>query len=70
MTARGSVGAAEHGRVVPVHRLIEDPDADAAPPRAPAGVLSYVSHLRRALGPGRMTDVVADFPAATSFVLP
>jgi DNA-binding SARP family transcriptional activator len=44
---------AEHGRVVSADRLIEDLYADEAPPRALAAVQSYVSHLRRALEPGR-----------------
>lgn len=44
---------AEQGRVVSADRLIEDLYADEAPPRALAAVQSYVSHLRRALEPGR-----------------
>ena len=44
---------AEHGRVVSADRLIEDLYADDAPPQALAAVQSYVSHLRRALEPGR-----------------
>jgi DNA-binding SARP family transcriptional activator len=44
---------AEHGRVVSADRLIEDLYADEAPPQALAAVQSYVSHLRRALEPGR-----------------
>jgi DNA-binding SARP family transcriptional activator len=44
---------AEHGRVVSADRLIEDLYADQAPPQALAAVQSYVSHLRRALEPGR-----------------
>jgi DNA-binding SARP family transcriptional activator len=44
---------AAHGRVVSADRLIEDLYADEAPPRALAAVQSYVSHLRRALEPGR-----------------
>ena len=44
---------AEHGRVVSADRLIEDLYAGAAPPQALAAVQSYVSHLRRALEPGR-----------------
>ncbi len=44
---------AEHGRVVSADRIIEDLYADEAPPRALAAVQSYVSHLRRALEPGR-----------------
>ena len=44
---------AERGRVVSADRLIEDLYADEAPPRALAAVQSYVSHLRRALEPGR-----------------
>jgi DNA-binding SARP family transcriptional activator len=48
---------AEHGRVVSADRLIEDLYADEAPPRALASVQSYVSHLRRALEPGRPARV-------------
>ncbi len=44
---------AAHGRVVSADRLIEDLYADEAPPRALAAIQSYVSHLRRALEPGR-----------------
>lgn len=44
---------AEQGQVVSADRLIEDLYADEAPPRALAAVQSYVSHLRRALEPGR-----------------
>jgi DNA-binding SARP family transcriptional activator len=44
---------AAHGRVVSADRLIEDLYAGEAPPRALAAVQSYVSHLRRALEPGR-----------------
>jgi DNA-binding SARP family transcriptional activator len=44
---------AEHGRVVSADRLIEDLYGDEAPPRALAAAQSYVSHLRRALEPGR-----------------
>jgi DNA-binding SARP family transcriptional activator len=44
---------AAHGRVVSADRLIEDLYADEAPPRALAALQSYVSHLRRALEPGR-----------------
>jgi DNA-binding SARP family transcriptional activator len=44
---------AEHGRVVSADRLIQDLYADEAPPQALAAVQSYVSHLRRALEPGR-----------------
>jgi DNA-binding SARP family transcriptional activator len=44
---------AEHGRVVSADRLIEDLYAGEAPPQALAAVQSYVSHLRRALEPGR-----------------
>ncbi|MGB6452967.1 MAG: BTAD domain-containing putative transcriptional regulator [Streptosporangiaceae bacterium] len=44
---------AEHGRAVSADRLIEDLYADEAPPRAIAALQSYVSHLRRALEPGR-----------------
>jgi DNA-binding SARP family transcriptional activator len=45
---------AAHGRVVSADRLIEDLYADEAPPQALAAVQSYVSHLRRALEPGRL----------------
>jgi DNA-binding SARP family transcriptional activator len=44
---------AGHGRVVSADRLIEDLYAGAAPPQALAAVQSFVSHLRRALEPGR-----------------
>jgi DNA-binding SARP family transcriptional activator len=44
---------AARGQVVSADRLIEDLYADEAPPRALAAVQSYVSHLRRALEPGR-----------------
>ena len=44
---------AAQGRVVSADRLIEDLYSDEAPPRALAAVQSYVSHLRRALEPGR-----------------
>jgi DNA-binding SARP family transcriptional activator len=44
---------AAHGRVVSADRLIEDLYAGEAPPTALAAVQSYVSHLRRALEPGR-----------------
>ena len=44
---------AGRGHVVSADRLIEDLYADEAPPRALAAVQSYVSHLRRALEPGR-----------------
>ncbi|MGH3303579.1 MAG: BTAD domain-containing putative transcriptional regulator [Streptosporangiaceae bacterium] len=44
---------AEHGRVVSADRLIDDLYSDEAPPRALAAVQAYVSHLRRALEPGR-----------------
>ncbi len=44
---------AGHGQVVSADRLIEDLYADEAPPRALAAVQSYISHLRRALEPGR-----------------
>jgi DNA-binding SARP family transcriptional activator len=50
---------AEHGRVVSADRLIEDLYADEAPPKALAAVQSYVSHLRRALEPGRAARVPA-----------
>ncbi|MGI5322137.1 ATP-binding protein [Actinomadura nitritigenes] len=45
--------AAAHGRMVPADRLVEDLWAGTAPPRAAAGLQSFVSHLRRALEPGR-----------------
>ncbi|NKZ05007.1 AAA family ATPase, partial [Actinomadura latina] len=41
------------GRMVPADRLVEDLWAAAAPPRAAAGLQSFVSHLRRALEPDR-----------------
>ncbi|MUN40156.1 AfsR/SARP family transcriptional regulator [Actinomadura litoris] len=41
------------GRMVPADRLVEDLWGEAAPPRAAAGLQSFVSHLRRALEPGR-----------------
>jgi DNA-binding SARP family transcriptional activator len=44
---------AARGRVVSADRLIEDLYADEAPPRALAALQAYVSHLRRALEPGR-----------------
>ncbi|GAA3235105.1 BTAD domain-containing putative transcriptional regulator [Actinocorallia longicatena] len=44
---------AARGRMVPVERLIDDLWVGEAPPRALAGVQSFVSHLRRALEPGR-----------------
>ncbi|MGB6456651.1 MAG: BTAD domain-containing putative transcriptional regulator [Streptosporangiaceae bacterium] len=44
---------AAHGQVVSADRLIEDLYSDEGPPRALAAVQSYVSHLRRALEPGR-----------------
>ncbi|WP_433326164.1 BTAD domain-containing putative transcriptional regulator [Spirillospora sp. CA-294931] len=42
------------GRMVPADRLIEDLWPGEAPPRASAGLQSFVSHLRRALEPGRL----------------
>ncbi|KAB2388611.1 AfsR/SARP family transcriptional regulator, partial [Actinomadura montaniterrae] len=45
--------AAAHGRMVPADRLVEDLWAGTAPPRAAAGLQSFVSHLRRVLEPGR-----------------
>jgi DNA-binding SARP family transcriptional activator len=45
--------AAEQGRVVSADRLIEDLYADEAPPRALAALQAHISHLRRALEPGR-----------------
>ncbi|WP_067461796.1 AfsR/SARP family transcriptional regulator [Actinomadura macra] len=44
---------AAHGRMVPAERLVEDLWAGTAPPRAAAGLQSFVSHLRRALEPDR-----------------
>ena len=44
---------AAQGRVVSADRLVEDLYAEEAPPKALAAVQSYVSHLRRALEPGR-----------------
>ncbi|TDD66861.1 AfsR/SARP family transcriptional regulator, partial [Actinomadura rubrisoli] len=44
---------AAHGRMVPAERLVEELWAGTAPPRAAAGLQSFVSHLRRALEPGR-----------------
>jgi DNA-binding SARP family transcriptional activator len=41
------------GEVVSADRLIDDLYPGEAPPKALAGVQSYVSHLRRALEPGR-----------------
>ncbi|WP_432995170.1 BTAD domain-containing putative transcriptional regulator [Dactylosporangium sp. CA-233914] len=45
--------AAQPGRVVPVHRLIDELWADEPPERALATLQAYVSRLRRALEPGR-----------------
>jgi DNA-binding SARP family transcriptional activator len=44
---------AARGQVVSADRLIEDLYVGEAPPKALAAVQSYVSHLRRALEPGR-----------------
>jgi DNA-binding SARP family transcriptional activator len=44
---------AARGEVVSADRLIDDLYPGEAPPKALAGVQSYVSHLRRALEPGR-----------------
>ena len=44
---------AARGRMVPAERLVDDLWAEAAPPRAAAGLQSFVSHLRRALEPDR-----------------
>ncbi|MFF5263362.1 BTAD domain-containing putative transcriptional regulator [Actinomadura viridis] len=44
---------AARGRMVPAERLVEDLWPGEAPPRAAAGLQSFVSHLRRALEPGR-----------------
>jgi DNA-binding SARP family transcriptional activator len=41
------------GQMVPAERLVEDLWAGEAPARAAAGLQSFVSHLRRALEPGR-----------------
>ncbi|XVQ13424.1 BTAD domain-containing putative transcriptional regulator [Spirillospora sp. CA-255316] len=41
------------GRMVPADGLVADLWPGEAPPRAPAGLQSFVSHLRRALEPGR-----------------
>lgn len=51
---------AEQGRVVSADRLIADLYADEAPPRALAALQSYVSHLRRALEPGRQARAPAE----------
>ncbi|MFP3963137.1 BTAD domain-containing putative transcriptional regulator [Actinomadura fulvescens] len=45
--------AAAHGQMVPAERLIEELWPGEAPPRATAGLQSFVSHLRRALEPDR-----------------
>lgn len=45
--------AAAHGRLVPADRLVDELWPDGAPPRAAAGLQSFVSHLRRALEPDR-----------------
>jgi len=44
---------AARGEVVSADRLIDDLYPGEAPPKALAGIQSYVSHLRRALEPGR-----------------
>ncbi len=44
---------AARGQVVSADRLIDDLYPGEAPPKALAGVQSYVSHLRRVLEPGR-----------------
>ncbi|MQY02730.1 AfsR/SARP family transcriptional regulator [Actinomadura macrotermitis] len=44
---------AAHGQMVPAGRLVEELWAGDAPPRAAAGLQSFVSHLRRALEPDR-----------------
>jgi DNA-binding SARP family transcriptional activator/nucleoside-triphosphatase THEP1 len=44
---------AARGTVVSADRLIEDLYAEEAPPRALAALQAYISHLRRALEPGR-----------------
>ncbi|XRQ03453.1 BTAD domain-containing putative transcriptional regulator [Actinomadura welshii] len=45
--------AAARGAMVTADRLVEDLWAGTAPPRAAAGLQSFVSHLRRALEPDR-----------------
>ncbi|MFG1999649.1 BTAD domain-containing putative transcriptional regulator [Spirillospora sp. NPDC048911] len=45
--------AAAHGQMVPADRLIDELWPGEAPPRASAGLQSFVSHLRRALEPDR-----------------
>ncbi|KAB2345591.1 BTAD domain-containing putative transcriptional regulator [Actinomadura rudentiformis] len=45
--------AAAHGQMVPAERLIDELWPGEAPPRAAAGLQSFVSHLRRALEPDR-----------------
>ncbi|GAA4079528.1 BTAD domain-containing putative transcriptional regulator [Actinomadura miaoliensis] len=44
---------AAHGLMVPAERLVVDLWPGGAPPRALAGLQSFVSHLRRALEPAR-----------------
>lgn len=44
---------AARGRMVTAERLVEDLWAGTAPPRAAAGLQSFVSHLRRGLEPDR-----------------
>ncbi|MEU8796841.1 BTAD domain-containing putative transcriptional regulator [Spirillospora sp. NPDC048819] len=44
---------AARGAMVTADRLVDDLWAGTAPPRAAAGLQSFVSHLRRALEPGR-----------------
>ncbi|WP_433468241.1 BTAD domain-containing putative transcriptional regulator [Spirillospora sp. CA-128828] len=44
---------AARGAMVPADRLVDDLWAGTAPPRAAAGLQSFVSHLRRALEPDR-----------------
>src|SRR5690606_17872288 len=41
------------GRMVTADRLVEDLWGESPPPRAAAGLQSFVSHLRRALEPDR-----------------
>ncbi|MEO3783154.1 BTAD domain-containing putative transcriptional regulator [Actinocorallia sp. B10E7] len=50
---------AARGRMVPVERLIDDLWPGEAPARALAGVQAFVSHLRRALEPGRAPRTAA-----------
>ncbi|GAA0968157.1 BTAD domain-containing putative transcriptional regulator [Actinocorallia libanotica] len=62
------------GRMVPADRLIEDLWPGEAPARALAGVQAFVSHLRRALEPGRSprtpASVLVTRPPGYALVLP